>query len=67
MPRDFRLYVDDILEAIARIREYLSDMDLAGLAADRKTLDAVVRNLEIIGEAARSLPPSATRQAPHVD
>ena len=56
MPRDIRLYLDDILEAIRAIREYTSGMTYDSFAADRKTLDAVVRNPEIIGEAARSLP-----------
>ena len=67
MPRDFLLYVDDILDAISRIREYMSGMDLDDLAADRKTTDAIVRNLEIIGEAARGLPDSVTKQAPEID
>jgi uncharacterized protein with HEPN domain len=60
MPRDFRLYLDDILEAIALIRDYTASMDYEGFARDRKTQDAVVRNLEIIGEAAGRLPESAT-------
>lgn len=58
MPRDFRLYLDDILEGIAQIREYTASMDFEGFARDRKTQDAVVRNIEIIGEAAARLPES---------
>ncbi len=56
MPRDFRLYLDDILESISRIYEYVADMDFDSFSEDKKTVDAVVRNLEIIGEAARNLP-----------
>jgi len=56
MSRDPRMYIDDILEAIVQIREYTKDMDLTGFSGDRKTQDAVVRNLEIIGEAAARLP-----------
>jgi uncharacterized protein with HEPN domain len=56
MPRDYRLYLDDILEAIDRIQGYVEGMDYSGFAADQRTMDAVVRNLEIIGEAARGLP-----------
>ena len=55
MHRDYRLYLDDILEAIDRIREYVQDMDDEAFISDRKTQDAVVRNLEIIGEASRNL------------
>ena len=56
MPRDIRLYLDDMLEAIRAIQEYTGGMTFESFAADRKTIDAVVRNLEIIGEAARNLP-----------
>ena len=56
MPRDIRLYLDDIVEAIDRILDYVGKMNFAQFAADQKTIDAVVRNLEIIGEAARNLP-----------
>ena len=55
MHRDYRLYLDDILEAIDRIREYVQGMDDEGFFSDRKTQDAVVRNLEVIGEASRNL------------
>jgi uncharacterized protein with HEPN domain len=56
MLRDGRLYIDDILAAIQRIETYVADMDYPRFANDAKTCDAVIRNLEIIGEAARSLP-----------
>ncbi len=52
MHRDFRLYLDDILEAIHQIRTYMADQDEEAFTTDRKTQDAVIRNLEIIGEAA---------------
>lgn len=62
MPRDYRLYLDDILEAIGNIRDYISGMDYPAFCQDRKTQDAVVRNLEVIGEAASRLP-GPTRSA----
>lgn len=58
MHRDHRLYLDDIMEAVAQIREYTASTDYDAFARDRKTQDAVVRNLEIIGEAAGRLPES---------
>jgi uncharacterized protein with HEPN domain len=67
MPRDFRLYLDDMLDAIHQIRSYLQGMDEAAFAADRKTQDAVIRNLEIIGEAARNLPDNITQTAPEIE
>jgi len=56
MRRDPRLYLDDILEAIGQIQEYTASLDYGMFAQDRKTQDAVVRNLEIIGEAAGRSP-----------
>ena len=56
MHRDYKLYLDDILESINRIFTYIAKLDYEAFAADQKTFDAVVRNLEIIGEAARNLP-----------
>jgi len=56
MPRDYRLYLEDILESCGKIRAYTSGLSPDQLSADTKTLEAVVRNLEIIGEAARHMP-----------
>ncbi len=56
MPRDYKIYLDDILEAISRIYLYTKDLTLIQFSEDLKTLDAVVRNLEIIGEAAKKIP-----------
>ena len=56
MHRDYRLFLDDILEAVTKIRDYTAGLDYAAFIKDSKTQDAVVRNLEIIGEAAGRLP-----------
>lgn len=56
MLRDHRLYLDDIREAIQAIREYTEGLTFESFSGDRKTIDAVIRNLEIIGEAAKNLP-----------
>ena len=42
-----------MLEACARVIEYTAGLDGPGLRADKKTVDAVVRNLEVLGEAAK--------------
>jgi uncharacterized protein with HEPN domain len=49
------LRIGDILDAIARIEQYVSGLAFEQFTADQKTVDAVVRNLEIIGEAVRHL------------
>ncbi|KKK49068.1 hypothetical protein LCGC14_3138790 [marine sediment metagenome] len=56
MPRDYKLQLDDINEAIGRIKQYTENMSEEAFAVDHKTQDAVIRNLDIIGEAARNLP-----------
>lgn len=67
MPRDSRLYLDDILDAIHQIQSYVEGLTEAAFAADRKTQDAVIRNLEIIGEAAGKLPAEIRDAAPEID
>lgn len=52
-PRDATLRLQDIAEALDRIFEYTASHSLESFAADRMAVDAVVRNLEVIGEAAR--------------
>lgn len=67
MPKDHRLFLDDILEAIAKIRDYTAELDYAAFTKDAKTQDAVVRNLEIIGEAAGRLPDSVLAESPETE
>jgi uncharacterized protein with HEPN domain len=63
---DIRLFCDDIVEAIDRIVRYTAGMTYEEFAADTKTQDAVIRNLEILGEAVRSLPEAFKDQYPDV-
>lgn len=48
-------YLDHILSAIDRIGRYTADMDQAGFLSSELVQDAVIRNIEIIGEASNSL------------
>ncbi len=48
-------FIGDILEAMERISLYIKDLTCQKFLEDRKTQDAVVRNFEIIGEAAKNL------------
>ncbi len=67
MPRDSRIYLEDILDAIRKVRSYTSGLSKTAFIQDDKTFDAVVRNLEIIGEAAKSIPDSVRTSAPEVE
>ncbi len=65
-PRGWRLRVEDILEAIDRIERYTSNLGYEAFAADDMVLDAVVRNLAVIGEAANHIPTEVQRLLPEV-
>lgn len=54
--RDTHLLVEDILESAYKIIEYTQDISFEQFSNDSKTTDAVIRNFEIIGEAANRLP-----------
>ncbi len=49
-------YLNDILESIADIRDFTAGMAKEKFYADKKTIKAVVRSLEVIGEAASKIP-----------
>lgn len=67
MPKDYKIYLQDIIECIENIKDYTSDFSLEDFCNDRKTIDAVIRNLEIIGEAARRLPEEIRKKYPIVE
>ena len=54
--RNYRLYIEDILLSLTRILEYVQGMDFLKFKQSNITVDAVVRNFEIIGEAAKNIP-----------
>lgn len=64
--RDPSLYLEDILESMRRIAEYIFELSFDDFKSDYKTVDAVVRNFEIIGEASKNLPSSITAEHPNV-
>jgi uncharacterized protein with HEPN domain len=53
-------YLADMREAIVRIQGYTSGITYGQFLADSKTQDAVIRNIEILGEAAKHLPATLT-------
>jgi uncharacterized protein with HEPN domain len=67
MPRDFRLYLEDIIEAIAKIQRYTAGVSLRQFSGDEKAVDAVVRNLEVIGEAVKRIPDEVRQEDPAID
>ena len=66
MKRTHEDYLKDILDAIAFIEEFTSGMDFEDFSKDRKTQFAVIRALEIIGEAAKAIPEDFKKEHPEV-
>jgi uncharacterized protein with HEPN domain len=62
--RDSDLLLEDIETAVERIERYVAGLTKASFLADDKTVDAVVRNLEIVGEATRRLDEDFRRRNP---
>ena len=56
--RDFRDYLQDILDAVNDIEVFVDGMSFEQFTKDKKTLNAVVRSIEIIGEASKNIPDS---------
>jgi len=67
MPRDSKVYLEDILEAVRRIRSYTAGLSRPSFVNDKKTVDAVIRNLEVIGEAVKGLAPEFRNRHPAVE
>ena len=64
--RDYLVYLKDILAAIKSIDGFVAGMDFAAFQEDDKTVSAVIRKLEIIGEAAKQVPDNVRQACPHV-
>lgn len=67
MSRDWTFFLEDILEASNKVLRYTNAMTLETFQSDELVFDAVVRNLEIIGEAAKHLPAEIHEMMPEVE
>jgi len=67
MPRDYKVSLEDILEALSRIRTLTGRVSYNDFKGDLTNQEAVVRNLEIIGEAAKNVPEDVRSDYPEVD
>lgn len=54
--RDYRDFLHDILEAVTDVESFIGDLTYDEFVKDRKTLNAVMRSVEVIGEATKNLP-----------
>ncbi len=65
--RDVALYLQDISICAAKVVAYTEGMDFDSFLADERTYDAVLRNLELIGEATKHVPEPFRQQHPMID
>jgi uncharacterized protein with HEPN domain len=65
--RDILLLLDDMLQSAQKIKRYTKDLDFDSFLSDDKTMDAVVRNFEIIGEAANRVDPDFRYSNPEIE
>jgi len=54
--RDYLLFLEDILNAIEKIEIYMTELSFEKFCANSMAVDAVIRNFEVIGEAAKNVP-----------
>ena len=66
MTRDIRLYIEDILDSIAKIEQYTQNIDEQDFSANTQLQDAVLRRLEIMGEAVKNTPQDFRNKYPEI-
>jgi uncharacterized protein with HEPN domain len=64
--RDYVLYLNDMQSACEKILRYTRDLTFDAFMNDEKTFDAVIRNLEILGEAAKHISPEVRARHPQI-
>jgi uncharacterized protein with HEPN domain len=66
LSRDISLYIKDILQNMCDAEEFALELSYDQFASDKKTLNAVVRSIEVIGEAAKKVPDEIRVKYPSV-
>lgn len=64
--RNYKMFIEDILESIEKIESYIHGLSYKRFVAKGMVVDAVIRNLEIIGEASRNIPDSIRGNHPEI-
>ncbi len=64
--RDYRDYLKDIIDSIKDIESFIKNMSFEDFAKDRKTINAVIRSIEVIGEATKKIPKSIKDRYPSI-
>jgi len=64
--RELGDYLADILTAITEVEQFIADMSFDQFEEDRKTINAVIRSLEVLGEATKHIPTSFRNKHPDI-
>ena len=64
--RDFRVSLDDMLEALEKIMEYVADANETEFEKTTEKQDAVIRRIEVLGEAAKNIPEDFRMKYPDI-
>lgn len=64
--RTYRLYLNDIIQAMNKIEKYSQGLDYDSFVNNDMVVDAVLRNIEVIGEAATQIPENVRQQYSHI-
>jgi uncharacterized protein with HEPN domain len=67
MSRSLELYLADIIEAIRKISSYTILLSFEEFCGDERTVDAVIRNLIVIGEAVKNIPEDTRKMEPGIE
>ena len=67
MSRSWELFLRDMLEAARKVARYTDSRELETFVADEMAYDATLRNLEVLGEAAKNIPDEIRQRYPEVD
>ena len=67
MSRDWSMYLDDMIACCTKILEYTGEKGRAAFFSSGLVYDAVLRNLEILGEAAKNVPEEIRRNYPEIE
>ena len=65
--RHYKLYIDDILDAISKIEKYTKGFTRSTFQKNTLVADAVIKNLEVIGEASKRIPAGIKHQIPAIE
>lgn len=67
MQNKYKIYLDDILNSIENIEKYAKNISYKKFIKTNLVVDAIIRNLEIIGEAVKKIPPEIKKKYPHIE